>query len=153
MKRLKSLVYLYYTFLKKYSSFIMPGTFDITKCSPPVEYCHQSQTHIYLLIMTISQMKENPYSRTSDPLVKVNSTLSLTASTLLHRLVLLSASVIHPWPNVLAIQYEQGLKDWPGSEIQMYYGCPCILFFFYVSVVKCSLPCPGKPKTGPNTSS
>ena len=28
--------------------------------------------------------------RTSDPLVKVNSTLSLTQSTLLHRLVLLS---------------------------------------------------------------
>ena len=40
-------------------------------------------------------------SRTSDPLVKVNSTYSLTASTLLHRLVLLSLLYL---PNVRTIQ-------------------------------------------------
>ena len=34
--------------------------------------------------------------RTPDPLVKVNSTLSLSASTLLHRLVLLSVCFIYP---------------------------------------------------------
>ena len=37
----------------------------------------------------------NSTSRTSDHLVKVNSTLSLSASTLLHRLVLLSVCLIH----------------------------------------------------------
>ena len=36
------------------------------------------------------------YSRTSDPLVKVNSTKGLTALTLLYRLVLLSICLIHP---------------------------------------------------------
>ncbi len=27
-------------------------------------------------------------------------------------------------PNVWAIQYKLGRKGWPGSEIQIYYGCP-----------------------------
>ena len=49
--------------------------------------------------------------RTPDPVVKVNSTQSLTASTLLTWLV-------------LVIQYKLGRKGWPGSEIQIYYGCP-----------------------------
>ena len=65
----------------------------------------------------------NSNSRTSDPLVNVNSNLSLTASTLLHRLVLLSVCFIYPMSGRYSTNWDR--KGWPGSEIQMYYGCPC----------------------------
>ena len=45
-------------------------------------------------------------ARTSDPSVKVNSTKSLTASTLLHRLLLFS--VEHYLRNVRVMQYKLG---------------------------------------------
>ena len=59
----------------------------------------------YILTMTYFD------TRTSDPLVKVNSTLRMTVSTLLHRLVLLRLS------NVQAIQYKLGPKrlTWPWT--------------------------------------
>jgi len=60
--------------------------------------------------------------RTPDLLVKVNSTLSHTASTLLHRLVLLSVCFIYPMSGRYSTNWDQ--KRWPGSEIQMYFGCP-----------------------------
>ena len=49
-------------------------------------------------------------------------TLSLTASTLLQRLVLLSDCFIYPMSGRYSTNWDQ--KGWPGSEIQMYYGCP-----------------------------
>ena len=61
-------------------------------------------------------------ARTSDPSVEVNSTLSLTASTLLHRLVLLKVCFICPMSGRYSTNWDR--KVWPGSEIQMYYGCP-----------------------------
>ena len=61
-------------------------------------------------------------SRTSDPAVKVNSIQSLTASTLLHRLFLLSVCFIYPMSGRYSKNWDR--KGWPGSEIQMYYGCP-----------------------------
>ena len=30
-------------------------------------------------------------------------------------------------PNVRAIQSNWDRKGWPGSEIKMYYGCPCVV--------------------------
>ena len=64
------------------------------------------------------------WPRTSDPLVKVNSTKCLTASTLLHRIVLLSVCLIYPMSGRYSSHWER--KGWPGSEeIQMYYDCLC----------------------------
>ena len=54
-------------------------------------------------------------SRTSDPLVKVNWTQSLTASTLLHWLVLLSVCFIYPMSGKYSKNWDW--KDWPSSEI------------------------------------
>ena len=54
--------------------------------------------------------------RTSNPLVKVNITWSLTASTLLQRLVLLSVCFIYPKSGRYSKNWER--KGWPGSEIQ-----------------------------------
>ena len=59
--------------------------------------------------------------------VKVNSTWSLTASTLLHRLVLLSVCFIYPMYGRCSTNWDR--KGLPGSEIQMYYGCPCTFIF------------------------
>ena len=69
-------------------------------------------------------------SRTSAPLVKVNlhlyETLSLTASTLLHRLVLLIVCFINPMSVRYSTNWDR--KGWPGSEIKMYYGWPCTMY-------------------------
>ena len=64
------------------------------------------------------------YTKThvTDPSVKVNSTYSLTTSTLLHRLVLLSVCFIYPMSGRYSTIWDR--KGWPGSEIQMYYGSP-----------------------------
>ena len=72
--------------------------------------------------------------RTSAPLVKVNrhlyEALSLTASTLLHRLVLLSVRFVNPKSGRYSTNWDR--KGWPGSYIQMFYGCisfmssPCV---------------------------
>ena len=64
-------------------------------------------------------------ARTSDPSVKVNST-SLTASTLLHQLVLLSVCFIYPMSGRYSTNWDR--IGWPGSEIQMYYGFPCRIY-------------------------
>ena len=73
---------------------------------------------------TITNEKESvSRARTSDPLVKVNSTWSLTASTLLHPLVRLSFCYIYPMSGRHSTNWDR--KSWPGLEIQMYYGCPC----------------------------
>ena len=42
---------------------------------------------------------------------------------LLHRLALLSVCFIYPMSGRYSTIRDQ--KGWPGSEIQMYYGCPC----------------------------
>ena len=59
--------------------------------------------------------------RTSDLSIKVNSTWSLTASTLLNRLVLLSVCFIYPMSGRYSTNWDW--KGWPGLEIQTYYGC------------------------------
>ena len=61
------------------------------------------------------------YARISDPLVKVNSTKSLTASTLLHRLVLLSCT---------------GQVD-PARKFKQttVYGCPLIERLIYFQML------------------
>ena len=53
-----------------------------------------------------------------DPSVKVNSTKSLTSSTLLHRLVLLSVCFIYPMSGRYSTIWNR--KGWPGSDIQMF---------------------------------
>ena len=57
------------------------------------------------------------------PFSKSKFNLSLTASTLLHRLVLQSVCFIYPMTGRYSTNWDR--KSWPGSEIQMYYGCPC----------------------------
>ena len=47
---------------------------------------------------------------------------SLTASTLLHRLVLLSVCVIYPMFGCYSTNWDR--KSWPGSKNQMYNSCP-----------------------------
>ena len=42
---------------------------------------------------------------------------------LLPRLVLLSVCFIYPLSGQYSTNWDR--KGWPGSEIQMYYGCPC----------------------------
>ena len=61
-------------------------------------------------------------SRTLDPDSKSKFNLGLTTSTLLHRLVLLSVCFIYPMSGRYNTNWDR--KGWPGSEIQMYYGCP-----------------------------
>ena len=59
-------------------------------------------------------------TRTCDPSVKVKSTLSVTASTFLHRLVLLSVCFIYHMSRWYSTNWDR--NGWPGSGIQMYYG-------------------------------
>ena len=73
---------------------------------------------------TVSLMLSEPHwkngPRTSDPLVKVNSILSLTALTLLHWLARLSFCYIYPMSGRYSTNWDR--KGWPCSEIKMYYG-------------------------------
>ena len=62
--------------------------------------------------------------------LNINSTESLTVSTLLHRLVLLSLCFINQCPG-------DTVRTGTGSEIQMYYGCPCLRVR-----IKCAPPAP-----------
>ena len=77
-------------------------------------------------------------ARTSNPLVKVNSTWSLTASTLLHPLVILSVCFIYTMSGCYSTNWDR--KGWLGSEIQMYYGCPCLIKIRTTSIF-CAFMC------------
>ena len=60
-----------------------------------------------------------------------------TASTLLHRLVLLSVCFINP----IYVRYSTNWdrKGWPGSEIKMYYCYPWLTVFFLTILILCGL--------------
>ena len=73
-------------------------------------------------------------SNRSGPLIKVNLTQSLTASTLLHRLVLLSVCFIYPKSRRYSTNWDW--KCWPGSEIQMYSCSPWFAFRTFVRKIK-----------------
>ena len=47
--------------------------------------------------------------------------VGLTASTLLHQLVILSVCFIYPMSGPYSTNWDR--KRWPGSKVQMYYSC------------------------------
>jgi len=96
---------------------------------------------MYLLSITnynfkLVRKKRKKNTLTTDPLVKVNSTKSQTASTLLHQLVLLSVCLICPMSGRYSANWDR--KGWPGSEIQMYYSCPWKTTFIWLSCYHCN---------------
>ena len=79
-------------------------------------YTDNRVTFVYQFVLSVTHLW--PFSK---------SKFNLKSDQLL---VLFGVCFIYPMSRRYSTNWDR--KNWPGSEIQMYYGCPCCLFIFMI---------------------